>query len=463
METALGRPLAGRRVHFVGIGGVGMAALAELLLAMGYEISGSDLKESRVVRRLVSLGMAVSVGPHRAGAADGADHVIVNAAIPAGSPDVVHARERGQDVTSRAELLGRIFDAGRGLAVTGTHGKTSTSSMLARALDGAGFSPSFIIGGDLNDVGSGARLGTSDLVVAEADEAYGSFLALRSELALVTNIDTDHLDYYEDQDAIDDAFRTFLDRRRDAGTAVVCADDAGVRRILARIRQPVVTYGLTGEDLRAEPAERGFMLRWRGTLLGLLRLPVLLRHHLLNASGAVASAIVLGADPAAVLEALTSFGGVDRRFSLRGERAGIKVIDDYAHHPREVAATLAAARETYPGARIVALFQPHLYSRTLQLAEQFGMSFDDADVVVVTDVYGAREDPMPGVSGRLVSDAIRIASSGRVIAAYIPRLDDAAGFVAGYAERGDIIVTMGAGDVTTAAPRILELIGGAGS
>ena len=442
-----------------------MAALAELLLRLGYEVSGSDLKSSRTVQRLLSLDVPVRIGPHLASSAIGADHVVVSNAVPASNPEVDAALDRGAEVLSRAELLGRMLDAGRGVAVTGTHGKTTTASMLARALHAAGFDPSFLIGGDLNDVGSGAGLGTSDLIVAEADEAFGSFLALRPELALVTNVDLDHLEHYDDQDAIDDAFVQFLDQRREGGTAVLCADDVGVQRISHRVSAPVVRYGTAppqrsgradGADLLLTP-ETG-AVAWRGRHIGTLRLQVPGRHNLLNAAGALTAAIVLGADPEAALEGLRSFGGVQRRFTVRGEVHGVVVVDDYAHNPKKVAATVAAAREAYPERRIVVLFQPHLYSRTLHLGEAFGSAFSGADVVIVTDVYGDREEPMPGVTGRIVSDAIKL-QLPEIAVFYLPRLEEAAGFVAGYSQPDDVVLTLGAGDVTTAGPRILALLG----
>lgn len=462
MDTRLAHPLSGTRVHFVGIGGLGMAALAELLMGMGYTVSGSDLKPSPAVSRLVELGADVMVGAHRASYADGADHVIVSNAVPHDNPEVLRGTEIGAEVLQRAELLARIVDAGRGVAVTGTHGKTTTASMVARAFEGAGLEPSFVIGGDLNDVGSGAALGSSDVVVVEADEAFGSFLTLHPELALVTSIDEDHHDHYAGQSEIDDAFVRFLSQRRTGGWAVVCGDDEGVRRIRDRITGPVVTYGFDDADL---VVRRDGMVTWQGRDLGLLELAVPGRHNVLNAAGALAAALVFGADPAPVLDALRGFAGVDRRFSVRGERGGVVVVDDYAHNPRKVAATLSAAREAYPDRRIVVLFQPHRYSRTLHLGDAFGDVFDDADVVVVTDVYASSEDPIPGVSGRLVSDAVRRRAGeaerqpgSGVTAIYVPRLEEAAGFVAGISRPGDLVITMGAGDVTTAAPRILQLV-----
>jgi UDP-N-acetylmuramate--alanine ligase len=438
------------------VGGVGMAALAELLLLLDYEISGSDLKSSRTVQRLVALGVPVHVGPHLGSSAVGADHVVVSAAVPSSNAEVEAATRTGAEVLSRAELLGRMLDAGRGVAVTGTHGKTTTASMLARTLDAAGFDPSFLIGGDLNDVGSGAALGASDLIVAEADEAFGSFLALHPELALVTNVDLDHLEFYDDQDAIDAAFLQFLDQRREGGTAILCGDDEGVRRIARNVAAPVATYGTNGTDLQLMPDTGA--VSWSGRHIGNLRLGVPGRHNLLNAAGALTAALVLGAEPKAALEGLRSFGGVQRRFTLRGEADGVMVVDDYAHNPQKVAATVLAARETYPDKRIVVLFQPHLYSRTLHLGDRFGGAFEGADVVVVTDVYGDREEPMPGVSGRIVSDAIRRRRPGDSVI-YVPRLEEAAGFVAGLSLPGDLILTLGAGDVTSAGPRILALLG----
>jgi UDP-N-acetylmuramate--alanine ligase len=441
-------------VHFVAIGGVGMAAIAELFLKLGYTVSGSDVKASKTVSRLVAMGIPVTIGPHRSASSDGADHVVVSNAVGENNPEIEAARAVGAEILSRAELLGKILDAGRGIAVTGTHGKTTTSSMVACALSSAGFEPSFLIGGDLNDVGSGAHLGTSDIVVAEADEAFGSFLHTRPELALVTNIDLDHLEHYEDQAAIDDAFVTFLGQRRAGGWAVLCADDPGIARIRDRIADPVATYGSADADLVV--ASDG-SVTWRGEPIGRLQIRVPGRHNLLNAAGALTVALLMGAEPAPVIEGLAAFGGVERRFSVRGEVDDVIVIDDYAHNPRKVQAALEAAREAYPDRRIVALFQPHLYSRTLHLRDRFGSSFGPADVVVVTDVYGAREEPVPGVNGRLVSDAIREQRPGEMIV-YVPRLEEAAGFVAGLAQPGDVILTLGAGDVTTAAPRILQLL-----
>ncbi len=432
-----------------------MAALAELLHALDYEVSGSDLKSSRTVERLLNLDITVSVGRHKSENVRGADHVVVSNAVHEDNPEILAAQHMGAEVLPRARLLGRVFDAGRGVAVSGTHGKTTTSSMLARALEAAGLNPSFLIGGDLNDVGSGAALGTSDLVVAEADEAFGSFLELSPELALVTNVDSDHLDHYGDQDAIDDAFVTFFDRRREGGWAVVCADDPGIQRILKRVAAPIATYGFGPADLVVDP-ESG-SLTWHGRLVGKLRLSLPGRHNMLNAAGATTAALVLGAPPEAVLEGLRSFQGVERRFSVRGERDGVVVVDDYAHNPQKVRAALSAAREAYPGRRVVVLFQPQRYTRTLHLIDGFGTAFDEGDVIVITDVYGAGEDPLPGVSGRLVSDKIR-EHKPALNPIYIPRLNEAAGFVAGVAEPGDVVLTLGAGDVTTAAPRILELL-----
>jgi len=441
-------------VHFVGIGGVGMAALAELLMELDYAVSGSDIKLSRTVQRLIDRGAAIDVGRHSAEHLHDADHVIHSAAVGLMNPELVAASAAGIEILSRAQLLGRVFDAGRGVAVTGTHGKTTTASMLAHTLRETGFDPSFLIGGDLNDVGSGAALGKSDLVVAEADEAFGSFLELTSELALVTNVDLDHLEHYADQAAIDRAFAIFLDQRREGGSAVLCAEDPGIGRLLLDVAAPVVTYGFAEADLSV--ASDG-TTTWHGRRIGSLRLSVPGRHNVLNAAGAMAASLTLGADPEGALEALRTFAGVERRFSVRGEEGGVVVVDDYAHNPGKVAATISAAREAYPERRIVVLFQPHLYSRTLHLAERFGSSFDGADVVVVTDVYGDREQPMPGVSGRLVSDAIRERANGGLVL-YIPRLEEAPGFVASLAYPGDVVLTLGAGDVTTAAPRILELL-----
>jgi UDP-N-acetylmuramate--alanine ligase len=452
--------LAGRHVHFIAIGGAGMSALAELLLLMGYEISGSDIADSGVVRHLAALGARVSVGSHTRDEVEGADHVVVSNAIRRHNPALERARQLGLDVLMRAELLGRVLDCGRGIAVAGTHGKTTTSAMLGFALSHSGLSPSLLIGGLPGGSESGASLGQGDLIVAEADEHFGTFLHLRPEIAVVTNVDADHLDFYGSQQGIDDAFVTFLCNRRPGGTAVLSADDAGARRIRERVSGPVVTFGFADADLDASPEPGGFVhFVWKGEQLGRIHLGQPGRHNVLNAAAAAAAALVVGARAGEVLDSLGSFRGVDRRFSVRGSAGSITVVDDYAHNPAKVRATLAAARGAYADSRIVAVFEPHRYTRTQLLAAELGRELAAADAVIVTDVYGSDEEPIEGVTGRLVWEAVRNAAPG-IDLRYAPDLGEAAALAAAAARPGDVIITMGAGDVTTIAPRILELLAG---
>lgn len=433
-----------------------MAALAELLLGSGYSVSGSDLKESAVVERLRQAGANVEIG-HAAAQVQDADTVVYSAAVPDTNPELVEARTRGLEVISRAELLALVFNAGRGIGISGTHGKTTTSSMLAYSMSAAGLDPTWIIGGDLNDAGTGSRLGNSDLVVAEADEAFGSFLVLKPHIGVVTNIDADHLDFYGDFESILSAFEKFV--HATSQSVILCSDDPGVGLLADRLEGDFITYGMNhGCDFQGVRVDEGILVRRRDRDLGLLKLQVPGTHNVRNAIAAVAAADAAGADPGAVLDALAGFTGVERRFSIRGERAGVTVVDDYAHHPAEVAATLQAASERYPGRRIVALFQPHLYSRTAELADRFGGAFASADLVVVTDVYAAREQPVPGVSGRIVWESIQRDAPG-VTAYYAPRLTEAAGITAGLTKPGDVVLTLGAGDVTAAGAAILEHLG----
>jgi UDP-N-acetylmuramate--alanine ligase len=448
------------RVHFVGIGGAGMSGIARIMLGRGIPVSGSDAKDSDLLGDLRGLGATTYVG-HAAEHLGDAATVVVSTAIRETNPELAAARERGLLVLHRAAALASLMDGRRSVAVAGTHGKTTTTSMLTVALQHAGADPSYCIGGQLVTTGLGAADGSGDLFVAEADESDGSFLMFAPKAAIVTNVEADHLDNYASFDKVEETFARFVERVQAGGLLVVCADDpvaralgeAGARRGLT-----VRTYGEAEDaDYRvADFTPRGLGSRFTvGTRT--LELSVPGRHNALNATAAYATAVELGLPADAIAEGLAGFTGARRRLEPKGEVAGIKVFDSYAHHPTELAADLRATRDyvgQLGGGRIVAVFQPHLFSRTKFFAAEFGTALGLADEVVVLDVFPAREDPIPGVTGELVAKAV---PHGRVT--YEADGNAVAGRVATIAAPGDVIITMGAGDVTTLGPKILELLG----
>lgn len=441
-----------RRVHVVGIGGAGMSAIASVLVAMGHRVSGSDLKASGGLDRLAALGVEVHVGHDAANVGD-AELVAVSTAIPEHNVEVQAAHERGIPVLRRAEILRAIAALRRTVAVAGTHGKTTTSSMLALVLLEAGLQPSFIIGGDVNEIGSGASWADGDLFVVEADESDGTFVELGAEAVIVTNIEPDHLDFYGTFDKLVDAFERFV--RSAPGPRVLCADDDNTRALAERLRDDgvdVATYGTheiadyrivgadrTGTGTRLDVAGPG------GTYL--LELPVPGMHNARNATAAFVMGLLLGAEPDAGLRALGRFGGVARRFEFRGEVGGVTFVDDYAHLPTEVAAVISAARDG-AWSRIVCVFQPHRYSRTEALWRDFADAFEGADVIAITDVYPAGERPRPGVTGRLVANAVLDAHPWHRVA-YLPRRDDLVTYLRQELRPGDLCLTLGAGDITS--------------
>jgi UDP-N-acetylmuramate--alanine ligase len=460
------------RVHLIGIGGAGMSGIARILLARGAAVSGSDAKDSRAVLALRALGARVEVGHDPAHLPEAPATVVVSTAIRETNPELAAARERGLAVVHRAQALAALTEGRRLAAVTGTAGKTSTTSMLTVALQHCGLDPSFAIGGDLAVSGSGAHEGSGAIFVAEADESDASFLAFSPEVAVVTNVEADHLDHYGSVEAYVAAFETFLDRIVPGGALVACTDDPGAEA-LARVAESrgvrVRRYGRGGADacsalathrtvdarlvdFRPDGTGARVVLRHAG-VEHLLRLAVPGEHMALNALGALLAGVELGADPETMLAGLAAFDGVRRRFEFRGRAGGVAVYDDYAHHPSKVAAQLRAARDVVGGhARVVVAFQPHLYSRTREFAKAFGEALGLADEVVVLEIYGAREDPEPGVSGALVADAVTLPAD-RVH--YVPRWSEVPVVVAGVARPGDLVITMGAGDVTVLAPEIL--------
>ena len=451
-----------RRIHMVGVGGAGMSGLARLVLARGDEITGSDVSESPVIDQLRELGATIHIG-HDAAHVGDADVAVTSTAITPGNVEVDEARRRGIPVLARAQLLAALMRDRRALAVAGTHGKTTTTSMLAVILDRAGLDPTYVIGGDLTETGRNARWGRGELFAAEADESDGSFLLLEPEVAVVTNVEDDHMDFYADRSDIEAAFVSFCDR---AGVVVACADDPGAVRVVDAAGRPTVWYG-EGErsDVRIADVTvdrdrstcRLQVVASDGAVAEDLELsmPVPGRQYMLNAAAAIAVARHVGVAPVDAAAALADFRGVRRRWDLRGTAAGASFVDDYAHHPTELTATLAAAR-TERG-RVVAVFQPHRYSRTAVLWRGLGESLAAADVVVVTDVYGAGEEPVPGVTGKLVVDALVEAAPGKR-AIYLPRRPDVAPYLVREIRDGDLVLTLGAGDITMVGEEALRLL-----
>ena len=447
--------------HLVGVGGAGMSGIARILLARGTRVSGSDAKDSVALRALTALGATIHVGHAAEHVPEDTEVVVVSTAIRPSNPEVVAARERGIPVEPRAAALAALMDGYRGVAVAGTHGKTTTTSMVTVALQACGADPSFAIGGDLNEAGSNAHHGTGDVFDAEADESDGSFLRSAPEIAVVTNVEPDHLDHYGDAAAYHRAFADFAARAH--GLLVVCADDPGAMAAVAATPARVVTYGTSPDaDLRVDSVvltggRSSFELVDRGRRLGVCWLSVPGRHNVLNAAAAVAVCLGLGLPLTEVRRGLQGFRGARRRFEPRGEAGGVRVFDDYAHHPTELTATLTAARTVAAGGRLVVAFQPHLYSRTQAFAAEFGAALGLADDVVVMEVYAAREDPIAGVSGRSVAAAVPLPPE-RVV--FEPSWSAVAAHLAERAGPGDVILTLGAGDVTQLAPEILAALEG---
>ncbi len=449
------------RVHFVGIGGAGMSGIARILLARGVEVSGSDAKESGTLAGLRALGAEVHVG-HAASNVGLAETVVVSTAIRETNPEVVEAHERGIPVLPRAAALASVMAGRRAIAVAGTHGKTTTTSMLTVALQHCGADPSFAIGGSLNESGANAHDGSGDIFVAEADESDASFLAYDPEVAVVTNVEADHLDFYGTEDAYMAAFDAFADCV--SGYLVVCADDPGARALGARAASRGVVVHTFGEsrdaDVRVTALDIAgpgvsFELVARGRRLERIQLQLPGRHNALNAAAAFTAGLGIGFPAGDLLDGLAGYTGTRRRFELKGVAGGVRVYDEYSHHPTEVAAALAAARGVAGRGRVVVVFQPHLFSRTRIFASEFGAALGAADEVIVMDVYAAREDPEPGVTGALVAAAVPLPPSQVVFEqswSAVPEL------AASRAEPGDIMLTVGAGDVTLIGPEVLDVL-----
>ncbi len=447
-----------QRVHFIGIGGIGMSGIAEILLTMGYSVSGSDLKRSSVTERLEQMGAVVYIG-HAAGNAAASDVVVASSAVNAANPEVMEARARKIPVIQRAEMLAELMRLKYGIAVAGMHGKTTTTSMIAAVLAGGGLDPTVIVGGRVDALGSNARLGTSQYLVAEADESDRSFLKLSPVLAVVTNLDREHMDCYAGMEDVDAAFVEFMDKLPFYGATTACIDNDRLRGVLGRVRRKVFTYGeSTDADFRLQMLPRTdgcharFVVNYRGLLLGTFELHVPGKHNVLNATAAIAVGVQLGIGAAEIAHGLATFRGVDRRFQIKGEVRGVTVIDDYGHHPTEIVATLKAARECgYK--RVHVVFQPHRYTRTRDLMAEFAAAFHDADSVEVLDIYAASEEPIEGISGQALADRVEGCE-----ACYAATVADAVAALVAKARDGDAVMTLGAGSVSQIAPLVLEAL-----
>jgi UDP-N-acetylmuramate--alanine ligase len=456
-----------QQIHFVGIGGIGMSGIAEVLLNLGYKVSGSDLRSSGVTQRLAGLGATVFDGHHAENIA-GAEVVVTSSAIAAENPEVVEAHKLHVPVIQRAEMLAELMRLKYGIAIAGMHGKTTTTSMVAAVLAGGGLDPTVVVGGRVDAMGSNARLGKSQYLVAEADESDRSFLKLSPILSVVTNIDREHMDCYRNMRDVKKTFLEFMDRVPFYGMVVVCNDDPMLRRLLPQAQRRTVTYGTKrGSDfliklendsasasmrVEGQPLSR-FHVSYQKKDLGEFTLHVPGVHNVLNATAAIAVGVGLDVEVDAIRRGLDQFRGVDRRFQLRGRTAGVSVIDDYGHHPTEIRATLAAAKQC--GFRKVhVVFQPHRYTRTRDLVEEFTTAFGDADSLFVLDIYAASEKPVEGISGEALAATIR-EKSGRN-AKYVSSFQDAVSSAAAAAQDGDMILTLGAGSVSQLGPMILE-------
>ncbi|RTZ90122.1 MAG: UDP-N-acetylmuramate--L-alanine ligase [Deltaproteobacteria bacterium] len=446
------------KIHFVGIGGIGMSGIAELLHNQGYEVSGSDLKESDTTRRLAEMGCKIVYGHHPDHIKD-AHVVVMSSAVQPDNPEIIAARNRQIPVIPRAEMLAELMRMKQGVAVAGSHGKTTTTSLVATVLNQAGLDPTIVIGGKLNSIGSNAKLGEGEYIVAEADESDGSFLKLNPILAIITNIDPEHMEYFKTMDNLREAFITFANKVPFYGAAIVCLDHPEIQRILPQIQKRVVTYGVTAQanfqavNIRQEEFETIFDLVIQQSPSGEIRVRMPGEHNALNALAAIATAWELGIDLETVKKALRAFEGIQRRFQLRHRIDDILIIDDYGHHPREIEATLRAAKGGWQR-RVIAIFQPHRYTRVRDLADEFERCFYQADKLIVTDIYPAGEKPIEGVHARNLYEGIL--NHGHRDVTYIPDKSDIAPTLASIVQPGDMVITLGAGDVWKVGDELAE-------
>ena len=447
-----------RHIHFVGIGGVGMSGIAEVLHNLGYQVSGSDLKVSEHALRLQSLGITVQIGHDPAHVLD-ADVVVRSSAVSPQNPEIAAATAHAIPVIQRAEMLAELMRMKYGVAIAGTHGKTTTTSMVATVLARAGLDPTVVIGGRLDALGSNAKLGRGEFMVAEADESDGSFLKLAPTIAVVTTIDAEHLDYYRDLQQIKETFLEFINKVPFYGSAILCLDQEEIRDLLPMVQKRIVSYGchaqadLTAEGVSLAGLSSAFKVRFGGEPLGEIQLRVPGRHNVSNALAAIAVGLELEIEFSAIQAALGEFSGVARRFQVKGSPQDIMVVDDYAHHPAEIQATLTAAKDGL-GRRLIVAFQPHRYSRTQRLLHEFTSAFDLADQVIITEIYPAGEAPIAGVSGRQMADGVIGRNGPKVL--YVERKEEIPDRVVDLARPGDVVITMGAGDIWKAGDEIVR-------
>lgn len=448
-----------RIIHFVGIGGIGMSGIAEVLHNLGYEVTGSDIRESETTNRLRNLGIKIFIG-HNGENIDSAHVVVISSAVSADNPEVLEAKQRSIPVIPRAEMLAELGRLKYGILVAGAHGKTTTTSLIATVLGEGGLDPTVIIGGKLKSMGSNAKLGQGDYIVAEADESDGSFLKLNPTIAIITNIDREHMDYFRDIDLLKHAFLSFINKIPFYGIAVVCMENEYLREIIPLIQRKYMTYGLSeGADVYARNIEHSgirmsFEAVYKGRSLGVFTLPVPGKHNVLNSLSAIAVAMELQIPVDVIAKALGNFSGIQRRFEFKGEAGDIKVFDDYGHHPSEIMATLKAARECFNGNRVVVLFQPHRYTRTRDLMDEFAMSFGNADKLFLMDIYPASERPIKGINSEVLAQRIR--GTGFENLTYISDRKEMIEGIASELKQGDVLITLGAGDVYKMGEEILK-------
>ncbi len=446
------------KIHFVGIGGIGMSGIAEVLLNLGYKVSGSDLRKSETTDRLEQLGGEIHIG-HASSNVDQADVVVISSAVHDDNPEVIEAVERLIPVIPRAEMLAELMRLKYGIAIAGTHGKTTTTSMVATILAKGGIDPTIVIGGKLNSIGTNARLGQGEYLVAEADESDGSFLKLSPTIAVVTNIDADHLDFYSGIEEIKDTFVQFINKVPFYGLAVLCLDNGNIADIIPLVKKRFTTYGLTTQaDFRATDVRHAgftttFVAHYKGTRLGEISFNMPGAHNVLNALATIAVAMELNISFADIQEGFRIFAGIGRRFQVKGEVNGIMIVDDYGHHPTEIKATLSAAKGGWDR-RLVVVFQPHRYSRTKELFEEFVKAFYDADVLILTDIYPAGEQPIEGVTAEAL--AARVKRHGQKEVTYIADRNEVCAHLQSIVKPGDIVLTLGAGNILQAGEQLVE-------
>ncbi len=451
-----------KHIHFVGVGGIGMSGIAELLLNLGYGVSGSDLNASSITANLERLGGRIHIG-HKAENIAGAEVVVTSSAISAENPEVIAAREQNVPVIQRAEMLAELMRMKKyGIAVAGSHGKTSTTSMVSWMLADAGLDPTIVVGGKVDSLGGNAKLGMGEFLVAEADESDGSFLKLAPVLEIVTNIDLEHLDFYRDIDQIKSTFLEFIDKVPFYGAAVLCLDNENIADILPRIRKRIITYGLTSQaDIYAEQIryDRGgadYVVKSGDTTIGEVRINRPGRHNVYNSLAVICIGRELEIPFSTIKKSLESFAGVQRRMQLKGEAAGVTVLDDYGHHPTEIKATLSAVKQAWPEKRLVVLFQPHRYTRTKGLFKEFLTAFHQADFLIMTEIYAASEQPIAGVTGEGLLKEIKL--HGQRHTHFIPEVSGMAAAVQPLLEEGDLVLTLGAGNIVVVGEQLLELL-----